>query len=1249
MSPYPLIPETWDPNTITLCRTNICTDPPTSHPSIVPSTNPTDHPTQYPTDHPTTNPTSVTLSPTNPTDHPTQYPTVHPTSITSPPTNAPSNAPSNAPTRPPTLPPTNAPSTAPSNAPTQPPTPLTNQPSAAPTIAPSEAPSHSSPTASPTFTDLNLYVDKNGYDYGACNSSASCQSIQYGWQCFLGVGGDPDNVCQERGCDANGVFNLGSGDWQFPHQINFAHNNVIIRGEGARQTTLNYVGDESIWAKCRWHKCWIGIEDLTIASNRTNTDDIQFEMAHGGTLSVKNVLFDGTEYVPSENGAAFWQFTDVRVTVSFDGCTFINHNVMYQFANGMNAVFTNCTFVNNTITTDNGLESLEGMFHINDSNVEFEDCTFIHNTQDNRPLFSVTNSGDLILRNTSFINNINAQQNTKLLYMYSYDGTVTIADCLFGGNLGYEDLIYIQNDNLWDNNQFACVGDTAYVEIDITGSSFSDNSVYYVLRVIGKDTHIDESTTFSDNMCGVYCVSCTNSSLDIDNDRIIDSALNFMEFTNDATDNDISLCIDNGYVDIVNVSQHITFNNINANNAEVQFDHCPEPYTNITQYTATFDVQGTPETLVFTDAGVMIDGEIQCVDDTSSSCMIDCASDVTCFGSVITAHKDNTYVHCNGKYACQNAEVYNGSSNSETDKLLHVICEGDSGCQEITITLTNIAYFRLDCIAFESCQSAVITLSNTIASEINCYTSHACDGIQLFTDNENTTFTLHEFSASVTIHNLMGHNEDNLRCGSTDAYFTLTNLFNIVNESIQNELYDPLPCSDVSFVCNTTNACVVDQLLFGHTFDRLYNDIYPFYECYGPILFQDVYDTQCLGTCPQSPTKAPTNVPSNAPTLFTKSPTTAPSSTPTSPPSIAPSTAPSLMPSMAPSFAPTQPPSRSPSFAPSFTPSLAPSIAPSLAPTVAPSFTPSLAPSFTPSLAPSIAPSLVPTVAPSLAPTQPPSTSPSLAPSPSPSLAPSLAPSSNPSHAPSNAPSHAPIASDDFDSILNIQYVLLAIESNDKEQITNHPLNVTRDIENVIKNEYAADDPISYQDFIVNIERIQDIEIAKIDELTMIKWTNVQSLELQTQIECNEYACVSIKEQSKEQNNFAKSVTGALQTYFDNNHMQFKVKGDAAELEIVSKYATDEETPADYVFYGISSICCVLGLVGFVALLFNKGLIPQFPGSNVVDDGKFAAVFVFTLQFWDFYSDVNLSVEIWNHPALNRSMPLLVSASGSKF
>ena len=60
-------------------------------------------------------------------------------------------------------------------------------------------------------------------DANYLNQSSTCSSTEYAWQRFLEAG--------------NGVFDLGEGVWDFPFNLDFDDNNVIIRGQGAALTT----------------------------------------------------------------------------------------------------------------------------------------------------------------------------------------------------------------------------------------------------------------------------------------------------------------------------------------------------------------------------------------------------------------------------------------------------------------------------------------------------------------------------------------------------------------------------------------------------------------------------------------------------------------------------------------------------------------------------------------------------------------------------------------------------------------------------------------------------------------------------------------------------------------------------------------------------------------------------------------------------------------------------------------------------
>ena len=128
----------------------------------------------------------------------------------------------------------------------------------------------------------------------------------------------------------------------------------------------------------RWYKCWMSLQDLTIASNRTSTRDYQFEMNDGGTLYVRNVIFDGDNYVENVNGP-FWIFNDSGVNVLFEDCLFTNNDAMYQISGGSTVEFRNCSFESNYLTLGTSFSPQDGMFYIDGATVTFDGCSFENN------------------------------------------------------------------------------------------------------------------------------------------------------------------------------------------------------------------------------------------------------------------------------------------------------------------------------------------------------------------------------------------------------------------------------------------------------------------------------------------------------------------------------------------------------------------------------------------------------------------------------------------------------------------------------------------------------------------------------------------------------------------------------------------------------------------------------------------------------------------------------------------------------
>ena len=434
-----------------------------------------------------------------------------------------------------------------------------------------------------------------------------------------------------------------------------------------------------------------------------------------------------------------------------------------------------------------------------------------------------------------------------------------------------------------------------------------------------------------------------------------------------------------------------------------------------------------------------------------------------------------------------------------------------------------------------------------------------------------------------------------------------------------------------------------------------------------------------------NPTGAPTNAPTDSPTLPshapsissdapTSTPTIAPTQTPSANPSIAPSTSPTSYPTIAPSRSPSQVPTSVPTIAPTITPSVAPSSAPSLAPTlypsIAPSQAPSLAPSLTPTLVPSLAPSIGPTQAPSIAPSVSPTLSPSHSPSLAPTLAPSVDPSPAPSYSPTTAPTRYPTEQNAYDAYLDTIY-RMDIDSDEYiEYMAKNISIVMDDIRELIERGYFDQEwDLDYFEFYVIIFGINGMSI---DELrgkqylfsVLLDFKNNGGLQLNSSIRCENSICNRILVKYNE-DEFEQTVSTFLSEYFIRNTVnQMTVNADienqsASTVQFFVDSMSNEplelypepveSTP--YVTYGLLSITVVIALTGIFGLVYNKKAdkLSKLPGCNVVDDGKWIAIIVFALQFWDFGSDVNLASEIVTRDDLNDDPVIFIIAIGAVF
>eukprot|EP01084_Bolivina_argentea_P114016 203088_1 len=470
----------------------------------------------------------------------------------------------------------------------------TRSPTRSPTNYPTTSPTNY-PTLSPILSDAVVYVRKQGCDNAYCtstdvydtmfcsnialndtNSTASaCKTIKHSWNCFMGVYGG----C-ERLYDGNGVFDIGEGTWNFPYSLNLYDNGIIIRGQAPQLTTWNYVGNDSIWIQCGWHTCWLSLQDLTIKTNRENMNDFQFYMVKG-TLVVRNVIFDGNQYYAANNYSRFlWRFSGNRVNAFFEHCIFANNNVLYQFINGTNVHFSNCSFVGNHLFNQNAHNTTDVMFVIDGATALFENCIFKNNHQYNRALFAGQNHANILFVNTSFINNINQDQNTRIFYVDGMNANWLLSHCVFTNNYGYKEIIYITNNT---NNTNIIIESTMFnnnVNIGYDLNIHQSSNVY--LQISNSHflngIHYQQSILFSTSMrLSIKNTVWNNYSLS-NNGRINSShsTITFISFIN-------------AMMKIMNSSFHVSILDINSEKNMQLFDRL---FNNITDNMTTSNTAG---------------------------------------------------------------------------------------------------------------------------------------------------------------------------------------------------------------------------------------------------------------------------------------------------------------------------------------------------------------------------------------------------------------------------------------------------------------------------------------------------------------------------------------------------------------------------------------------------------------------------------------------------------------------------------
>eukprot|EP01084_Bolivina_argentea_P227018 383413_1 len=141
------------------------------------------------------------------------------------------------------------------------------------TSTPSSVSPTNNPTVSPTF-------------------GPTCQSIEYGWNCFNGYNETPN--CRDYGYDGNGVIDIGVGSWIFAKFLNINNQQIVFQGAGSVSTIFSHqlLNNENNLPilKCGWEQCYIKFKALTYLAH----DDV-LSIEKGGNLLFDDVQFENTD------------------------------------------------------------------------------------------------------------------------------------------------------------------------------------------------------------------------------------------------------------------------------------------------------------------------------------------------------------------------------------------------------------------------------------------------------------------------------------------------------------------------------------------------------------------------------------------------------------------------------------------------------------------------------------------------------------------------------------------------------------------------------------------------------------------------------------------------------------------------------------------------------------------------------------------------------------------------------------------
>ena len=244
--------------------------------------------------------------------------------------------------------------------------------------------------------------------------------------------------------------------------------------------------------------------------------------------------------------------------------------------------------------------------------------------------------------------------------------------------------------------------------------------------------------------------------------------------------------------------------------------------------------------------------------------------------------------------------------------------------------------------------------------------------------------------------------------------------------------------------------------------------------------------------------------------------------------------------------------------------------------------------------------------------------------------------------------------------------MLSGLTADELEQIASAVTNFSEDSAAMIESGFDNDQFLEFHEISVNISSLNGYELSMLesgdDDVNLRVIENGDFITIHSFALCRESHCAVISGQSAAQFDnavFSVFVTAQFMDYFGRNQMVTDLSrrlGTESNLNftvlsvgesMVRFPDPDPVTSSDYIYFGLSAVSGMIGMVGAAAFVYEKGFIPKI--TRKVDQSLWSAWLGMALQFWDFASDISLSHELWTHEHLwdAQRRLILICAIGS--